>query len=201
MGTRKRIDKPPLLCYNETNNTKGSGVMSTYNGISISEYRLPGLYIIYILLAGALLVAALVLLCQILRGRDEKSSKRMKILREKDSTNEQAAKQLAKMERKIKWRRKKSRGNFIYYMFLFAMVIGVELFIIIGGIAPLVTDHIVKDYVVYTGEIKVCDNFNRPYIELENGTIVRGGTILSEEDTYGTVVYAKRSKIALGGEK
>ena len=26
MGTRKRIDKPPLLCYNETSNTKG-GVM------------------------------------------------------------------------------------------------------------------------------------------------------------------------------
>ena len=26
MGTRNRIDKPPLLCYNETNNTKG-GVM------------------------------------------------------------------------------------------------------------------------------------------------------------------------------
>ena len=75
--------------------------MSTYNGISISEYRLPALYIIYILLAVALLVAALVLLCQMLRGRDKKSSKRMKILREKASTDEQAAKQLAKMERKI----------------------------------------------------------------------------------------------------
>ena len=175
--------------------------MSTYNGISISEYRLPALYIIYILLAVALLVAALVLLCQILRDRDKKSSKRMKILREKALTDEQAAKQLAKMERKIKRRRKKNRGNFISYMFLFAMVIGVELFVIIGCIAPLVTDHIVKDYVVYTGEIKVCDNFKRPYIELEDGTVVRGGTILSEEDTYGTVVYAKRSKIALGGKK
>ena len=27
MGTRNRIDKPPLLCYNETNNTKGGGDM------------------------------------------------------------------------------------------------------------------------------------------------------------------------------
>ena len=175
--------------------------MSAYNGIPISEYRLPAVYIIYILLAVALLVAAVFLLYQILSSRDKKSAQRMKRLRERAVTDEQAAKQLAKMERKIKRRRKKNRGNFIYYMFLFAMVIGVELFIIIGGIAPLVTDHIVKDYVVYTGEIKVCDNFKRPYIELENETIVRGGTILSEEDTYGTVVYAKRSKIALGGEK
>ena len=175
--------------------------MNTYNGIPISEYRLPVVYIIYILLAVALLVAALFLLYSILSGRNKKSSQRMKMLREKASTDEQAAKQLEKMERKIKRRRKKNRGDLIYYMFLFAMVIGFELFIVIGGIAPLVTDHIVKDYVVYTGEIKVCDNFKRPYIELEDGTVVSGGTILSEEDTYGTVVYAKRSKIALGGKK
>ena len=27
MGTRKGIDKPPFLCYNETNNTKGGIIM------------------------------------------------------------------------------------------------------------------------------------------------------------------------------
>ena len=27
MGTRKRIDKPPFLCYNEPNNTKGGIIM------------------------------------------------------------------------------------------------------------------------------------------------------------------------------
>ena len=27
MGTRKQVDKPPLLCYNETNNTKGGIIM------------------------------------------------------------------------------------------------------------------------------------------------------------------------------
>lgn len=175
--------------------------MSAYNGISISEYRLPVMYIIYILLAVALIIAASFLLYQILSDRDKKAIQRIKKLRTKAETDEQATKQLAKMERKIKKRRKKSKSDLIYYVFLFAMVIGFELFIIIGGIAPLITDHIVKDYVVYTGEIKVCDNFKRPYIELEDGTIVRGGTILSEEDTYGTVVYAKRSKIALGGGK
>ena len=175
--------------------------MSTYNGMSISEYRLPVMYIIYILFAVALIIAASFLLYQILSDRDKKAIQRIKKLRTKAETDEQAAKQLAKMERKIKRRRKKNKSDLIYYVFLFAMVIGVELFIIIGGIAPLVTDHIVKDYVVYTGEIKVCDNFKRPYIELEDGTIVRGGTKLTEEDTYGTVIYAKRSKIALGGEK
>ena len=175
--------------------------MSSYNGISISEYRLPIMYIIYILLAVALIIAALFLLCQVLNNRNKKTIQRIKELRKKTVTDEQAAKQLAKTERKIKRRRKKYRGDLVFYVFLFAMVIGFELFIVIGGIAPLVTDHIVKDYVVYTGEIKVCDDFKRPYIELEDGTIVRGGTELTEEDTYGTVIYAKRSKIALGGEK
>lgn len=175
--------------------------MSTYNGMSISEYRLPGMYIIYILLAFALIIAASFLLYQILSDRDKKAIQKIKKLRTKAETDEQAAKQLTKMERKIKRQRKKNRGDLIFYGFLFAMVIGFELYIVVGGIAPLVTDHIVKDYVVYTGEIKVCDNFNRPYIELEDGTIVRGGTELTEEDTYGTVIYAKRSKIALGGEK
>ena len=175
--------------------------MSTYNGMSISEYRLPVMYTIYIFLAVALIIAASFLLYQILSDRDKKSLQRMKKLREKAETDEQAAKQLAKMERKNKRQKKKNRGNVIYHIFLFVLVFGFELFIIIGGIAPLVTDHVVKDYVVYTGEIKVCDNFRRPYIELEDGTIIRGGTELTEEDSYGTVIYAKRSKIALGGEK
>ena len=175
--------------------------MSTYNGMSISEYRLPVMYIIYILLSVALIIAASFLLYQILSDRDKKAIQRIKKLRTKAETDEQAAKQLTKMERKIKRQKRKKRGDIIYHIFLFILVFGVELFIIIGGIAPLVTDHVVKDYVVYTGEIKVCDNFKRPYIELEDGTIVRGGTELTEEDTYGTVVYAKRSKIALGGEK
>ena len=153
-------------------------------------------------------IAASFLLYQILSDRDKKAIQKIKKLRSKikklrtkAETDEQAAKQLTKMERKIKRQKRKKRGDIIYHIFLFVLAFGFELFIIIGGIAPLVTDHIVKDYVVYTGEIKVCDNFKRPYIELEDGTIVRGGTELTEEDTYGTVIYAKRSKIALGGEK
>ena len=175
--------------------------MSTYNGMSISEYRLPVMYIIFILLAVALIIAASFLLYQILSDRDKKAIQRIKKLRTKAETDEKAAKQLTKMENKIKRQKRKKRGDIIYHIFLFVLTFGLELFIIIGGIAPLVTDHVVKDYVVYTGEIKVCDNFKRPYIELEDGTIVRGGTELTEEDTYGTVIYAKRSKIALGGEK
>ncbi|MBQ7968545.1 MAG: hypothetical protein IJ292_01850 [Clostridia bacterium] len=175
--------------------------MSIYKGVSISEYRLPVMYVIYIFLAVALVVAALFLLYQILSDRNKKTIQRIKKLRKKAENDEQSAKQLTKMERKIKRQKKKKRGVITFYIFLFVLVLGYEMFIIIGWIAPLVTDHVVKDYVVYTGEIKVCDNFKSPYIELEDGTIVRGGTNLTEEDTYGTVVYSRRSKIALGGTK
>jgi len=174
--------------------------MSVYNGMLIAEYRLPVMYIIHIILAVAIAVAALFLLCQILGDRDKKSLQRMKKLREKAETDEQAAKQLAKMERKIKRQKKKKRGDTIFYIFLFSLALVSELLLVICGIAPLVTDHIVKDYVVYTGEIKVYDYLRRPYIKLEDGTIIRGGTNLTDEDTYGTVVYSRRSEIALGGE-
>ena len=69
--------------------------MSTYNGISISEYRLPVIYIIYIFLAVALMVAALFLLYQILSDRDQKSLQRMNKLRANAEIDEQAATQLA----------------------------------------------------------------------------------------------------------
>lgn len=67
------------------------------------------------------------------------------------------------------------------------------------GIVPNLTDYVRKDYVVYTGEIEVCIQGKSSYIELEDGTVVRGRGDFDSDDTYGTVVYSKRSKLFLGG--
>ena len=69
------------------------------------------------------------------------------------------------------------------------------------SLIPAVADHIVKDYVVYTGEITVSKYIRSSSITLEDGTVIYGSTDLTSEDTFGTVVYAKRSKTALGGQK
>lgn len=41
----------------------------------------------------------------------------------------------------------------------------------------------------------------RTDLVLADGTALTGMAGFTREDTYGTVVYAKRSKIALGGQK
>lgn len=67
------------------------------------------------------------------------------------------------------------------------------------GVIPGWTDYIRKDYVVYTGEITVYNQMKRSRIELEDGTTIWGRGDFNEEDTYGTVVYSRRTKLFLGG--
>ena len=67
------------------------------------------------------------------------------------------------------------------------------------AVIPGWTDYAEKDYVVYTGEISVHGQMRHSYIELEDGTTVWGRGDFDAEDTYGTVVYSKRTKEFLGG--
>lgn len=69
------------------------------------------------------------------------------------------------------------------------------------GVIPPIKDYVQKDYVVYTGAIKVVRYTWRSYIELPDGTRIKGAVGFDEDDIYGTVVYAKSSKYALGGQK
>ena len=71
--------------------------------------------------------------------------------------------------------------------------------ILAWGIIPGWTDYIRKDYVVYKGEITVYQQMRSSRIELEDGTVVWGIGDFDEHDTYGTVVYSRRTKQFLGG--
>ena len=64
-------------------------------------------------------------------------------------------------------------------------------------------DHVKKDYVVYTGKIEVSYRIKNSdsYITLEDGAVVYGRGALSSDDTYATIVYAKRSRRLLGVQK
>ncbi len=175
--------------------------MSIYNGIPISEYRLPVTYILYSLLFAVGLIALLVWIRLVFADRDKKQAARLKELRSKAPSDPVAAKRLAKEERRLKRHKKKKREDFIYNTLVFSIAAVAMALMLTFGIIPAVTDHIVKDYVVYTGEIKVSKYIRRSSITLEDGTVIYGSTDLTSEDTFGTVVYAKRSKTALGGQK
>ena len=73
--------------------------------------------------------------------------------------------------------------------------------ILILGVLPGWNDYLRTDYVIYTGEISVTYKLRNRYIELEDGTVVRSYDLseFDSDDTFGTVIYAKRTGLYLGG--
>jgi len=151
--------------------------MHSYDGIPLAEYRLPVLCVVFSVLFIALLAVTLLLACQLWNGVDKKKK------RKKDR------------------RRRKRRSDRFFYAAIFALAIGAETCCLIFGILRPARDYALKDYAVYTGELTVHQTTRQTVIRLGDGTTVRGGAGLTEEDACGTVVYAKRSKIVLGGQK
>lgn len=175
--------------------------MSVYNGIPINESKLVANYVLFIFLFLLTIAAAVYLLHSQLNGRDAKRMERIKKLRAQTATDEKAAKRLAKEERSLKKRRKENRAERIRTAFLWCLIVCAGVLILVFGVIQPMQDHIKKDYVVYTGEIEVFPYIRDPYITLEDGTVVYGGRSLSSEDTYATIVYAKRSRRLLGVQK
>ena len=82
---------------------------------------------------------------------------------------------------------------------LLALCVGIAVCALLVGVIPGWTDYAKKDYVVYEGATGVYRSGKYSYIKLEDGTVIDGRAGLSYEDKYGTVVYSRRTKIALGG--
>ena len=147
------------------------------------------------------LIAAFGFLIYGLSGRKTpKEKQRIKKLCEKAEHDEAAKKQLARIERKNKRRRKRGRGNIINDILVWGLSLCVAGLILFWAIIPGWIDYIQKYYVVYTGEITVYHQ-QRPRIELEDGTTVWGRGDFDNKDTYGTIVYSRRTNLFLGGIK
>lgn len=174
--------------------------MSSYNGIPINEFRLVGFCILFFVLFFALAVT-LGYWLHLMRGqRNEKTEKRIRKLKQRAAKDPRAARLLELEQDRIRRRRRKNRSENAYNIVLFAIASVLACCILIFGVLSPLLDYCKKDYVVYTGVIQVHDDLKHPYIELEDGTQLRGAVGLTEEDTFATVVYAKRSKLTLGGQ-
>ena len=169
------------------------------DGIPISELRLIVHSIIFTILFIALMVAVGFWAYTSLTLKNPKEKEHLRRLKEKAQSDELAKKQFEKLERRNKRRRKRERKNIITDVFIWNISVCVGVAILVWGIIPGWTDYIRKDYVVYKGEITVYQQMKNSRIELDNGTVIWGIGDFNEYDTYGNVVYSRRTKQFLGG--
>ena len=169
------------------------------DGIPISELRLIVHSIIFTILFIALMVAVGFWAYTSLTLKNPKEKEHLRRLKEKAQSDDFAKKQLEKIKRKNKRRRKRERKNIVTDVFIWSISVCVSVAILVWGIIPGWTDYIRKDYVVYKGEITVYQQMKNSRIELDNGTVIWGIGDFNEHDTYGTVVYSRRTKQFLGG--
>ena len=173
--------------------------MEVYNGTQIVEHGVlihnitfSILFLVFIFIFGLWFHYSLSI-------KNPKEKQHLKKLKKKSLTAEIAKKQLKKIARKNKRRRKRNKENIITNIFIWCLSIGFSVVILSWAIIPGWTDYIKKDYITYTGNITVYNQTKRSRIELEDGTVVWGRGNFDEEDTYGTLVYSKRTKLFLGG--
>ena len=173
--------------------------MRMYNGIPISELRLIGHSVVFTIFFIGLMIAIGFWVYFSMSLKNPKEKEHLRKLKEKAQSDELAKKQLEKLERRNKRRHKRERKNIITDVFIWSISICVGVAILVWGIIPGWTDYVKKDHVVYKGEITVYQQIRRSRIELEDGTVVWGIGDFDEHDTYGTVVYSRRTKLFLGG--
>ena len=169
------------------------------DGIPISELILIVHSIIFTILFIGLMVAVGFWAYTSLTLKNPKEKEHLRRLKEKAQSDELAKKQFEKLERRKKRRRRRERKNIVTDVFIWSISVCVGVAILVWGIIPGWTDYIRKDYVVYTGEITVYQQMKYSRIELDNGTVIWGTGDFNEHDTYGTVVYSRRTKQFLGG--
>ena len=173
--------------------------MNTFNGIPISDYRVLVHSIIFSILFLALMIAFGFWLYISLTTKNPKERQHLRKLKEKAQNDETARKQLEKIERKNKRRRQRNKGKIITDIIIWSTTVCLAAAILTWGVIPGWTDYIKKDYAVYTGGITVYNQMRGSRIELEDGTAIWGTGDFDEEDTYGTVVYSRRTKRFVGG--
>ncbi|MBQ9749879.1 MAG: hypothetical protein IJV87_04755 [Clostridia bacterium] len=169
------------------------------NGIPVSELRLIVHSVVFTLLFLSLMVALGFWGYASLKLKNPKEKEHLRKLKEKAQSDELVKKQLEKIERKNKRRRKREKENIITDAIIWSISVCLAIVILAWGVIPGWTDYVKKDYVVYKGEITVYQQTRRSRIELEDGTTVWGIGNFDQEDTYGTVIYSRRTKQFLGG--
>lgn len=179
--------------------------MRTYHGIPISEsYLFVHNMVFTALLLVAIGVAIVLLVCSTYKnGQEEKArikkEKRMvENLSKKAADDPMAQKQLKKLKKRQENQKQRTKQDMICNLLIWGLSLLVTVFLLVADVLPGWTDYIVKDYAIYQGSLEVTITQKKDRITLEDGTVLYGNGDLDKDDTYGTIVYSKRSKLVLG---
>lgn len=162
--------------------------------MAINDLTLLAYNIIFTFLLLLILAVGVFAFISIKHPDEKKRKKIKKNLETKAKTDPYAKKKLDKMKRKGM----KSSGQEMFQK-IFAFVVLTVLFVVMLEFffIPGWTDYIKKDYVVYEGDIRVEQYRRHRYTFLDDGTYLRGGLGLSEGEHNKSIVYSRRTEIAL----
>ena len=149
--------------------------METFNGINIDESRLLNHTIVLTIVFVLLFSLCLFLLCHTTIRYQR--TKRTKI-------------------------KKKGKSFVPEFIVLSLLLVGVVAFSVFQ-VLPSWLDYVNKDYIVYTGGFRVEESGTKygGTIKLSNGETITGTALFENDDSNGTIIYSKRSKIVLGYQK
>ncbi len=179
--------------------------MTSINGIPLNEWQLLLHFSIFAIMSIIMLGASAFLLWYTtIQRTNKKGNERIQKLKERAETDEKARVQLEKLQRKRRRKKARDKPQLIREIAFFLLVFGLGIFILCVGVIPALTDYIKKDYVVYSGNFTIEITGNGRHssrdIILEDGTRLDGTAGLHRDDFFGTVIYAKRSKMTLGAK-
>ena len=180
-----------------------------YNGVMLDDGRLLFVTIVMTILL-IVFIAALAVYFIFIRNfsttSTKKESERIKRLEKDAKENSALKKQLDKLKRK-RANRNKRAGNSIWLDVIVSVLASFCIFLnLFCCVIPGWTDYLLKDYVVYTGSYETVHSStggyygivrrgNTFYTVLPDGTRIDGAS--HSGTNYGTVIYAKRSKILI----
>lgn len=167
-----------------------------YNGVTINDTMLLVYNILFTFLL-LLVLGVTVFAIRSCRSSDAKKQREIrKKLEEKAKTDPYAKKKLDKMNRK---RNKSIKQEMFEKIFAFAVLTALSFTMLFFFFIPGWTDYVKKDYVVYEGTVTVTREYYRrhSYTYLDDGTCLTGRLGLDEGEHNVTIVYSKRTEIAL----
>lgn len=166
---------------------KNLNVTDTVRGITLSYHRLIGVTVLFTTVMVFVAYVVIAYTVSALKGVDKKRLERLR-----ESKVQHRIKEYEKAKRKLV----RELIEIIGFVLLFALLISLATTKLIF---PALSDYVSKDYVVYQGSIEVTTGGRHSHVMLEDGTKITGTADLDDSDTYGTVIYSKKSKMILGG--
>lgn len=189
------------MCYTEAINIpKGDDDMATDIAISANVLLIYAICrTVATVFFLALAILSVVLYIRFSRDGMQKEAEYIYKLKLRAESDEWAQREYVRRERKYKQKQRIRQKANIPLLFAFFVSITISAVVLLTMTVPTWLDYVKRDYVVYDGDFSVYYKAKTRWIEIAEDSTLHGELVAPNAGNYnGTVVYAARSKIALG---